>query len=65
MVLEVPGDFFVQSDTLGSDPVFGEYRVAVLESPDEFFRFSGFDRGCVDVIGIIVIHDKQVSVSPG
>ena len=37
MILEVPGDFVVQPDALGSDPVFGEYRVAVLESSDEFF----------------------------
>ena len=63
MILEVSRYFIVQSDTFGSDPVFGQDFVAVTETPDEFFRLARLDGGCVDVIGIIVIHGKQVFVS--
>ena len=63
MIFEVAGYFIVQSDTFGSDPVFGQDFVAVTETPDQFFGLARLDGGCMDVIGIIVIHDKQVFVS--
>ena len=63
MIFEVAGYFIVQSDTFGSDPVFGQDFLAVTDSPDEFFGLARLDGGRVDVIGIIIIHDKQVFVS--
>ena len=63
MIFEVAGYFIVQSDAFGSNPVFGQDFVALTETPDEFFGLARLDRGCMDVIGIIVIHNKQVLVA--
>ena len=51
VVLEVPGDFIVQSDILGSETVFGQDGITLKEPSDELLRFAGFDRGCMDIVG--------------
>ena len=45
--------------------MFGEDFVALAEPSDQFLSFPGFDRCCMDVVGIIIIHYKEVLVPPG
>ena len=65
VLFEVRGDLIVQANGSRPETVSGEGQVAFREAPDQLFGLLRLDGGGMDVIGVIIIHDKEVFVSPG
>ena len=60
----IAGDFIIESNHFSGESIVGEYSVAGFECSNKVTGSSGLDGDCVDIIAIVIEHDKDVFVSP-